>query len=83
MMAGATLVVELLTEELPPKALKALGDAFAERIANGLVQAQLATPASAITSFATPRRLGVAITAVLDRAPDRIETKKLMPARVA
>jgi glycyl-tRNA synthetase alpha chain len=36
MSARATLVVELLTEELPPKALRRLGDAFAEALANGL-----------------------------------------------
>ena len=32
MSATATLIVELLTEELPPKALKRLGEAFAEGI---------------------------------------------------
>ena len=84
MRSGATLLVELLTEELPPKALKALGQSFADRIVEGLLQAGLTTrDASAVTIFATPRRLGVAISDVLDRAPDRIETKKLMPARVA
>ena len=36
--ATATLLVELLTEELPPKALKALGEVFADRILNGLVK---------------------------------------------
>lgn len=82
-MAGATLLVELLTEELPPKSLKALGHAFAERIVESLVQSQLADAGSTTTSYATPRRLGVAIAGVLARAPDRVETKKLMPAKVA
>ena len=83
-MADATLLVELLTEELPPKALKVLGQAFGDRIAQSLVQAQLTSAAdAAIRIFATPRRLGVAIADVLDRAADRIETKKLMPAKVA
>ena len=83
-MAAATLLVELLTEELPPQALKALGQAFGDRIARSLAQAQLTnTVDPAITNFATPRRLGVAIPDVLDRAADRVETKKLMPAKVA
>ena len=81
--ASATLLVELLTEELPPKALKALGQSFADRIVEGLAQLGLTGDASAVTIFATPRRLGVAISDVLDRAPDRIETRKLMPAKVA
>ena len=82
-MTRATLLVELLTEELPPKALKALGEAFAERIVRHLVDAQLAAPDAVVTLHATPRRLGVSIADVLDRAPDRIEAKKLMPAKVA
>ncbi len=81
--ATATLLVELLTEELPPKALKTLGRAFADRIVQGLVDAGLAGADAAVALFATPRRLAVAVAGVLARAPDRIETKKLMPARVA
>ncbi len=82
--SASTLLVELLTEELPPKTLKTLGQAFADRIAEGLTQAGLTTgAANAVTIFATPRRLGVAIADVHERAADRIETKKLMPARVA
>jgi glycyl-tRNA synthetase beta chain len=79
----STLLVELQTEELPPKALRKLGLAFAERVVEGLVAAQLATRDAAVTLFATPRRLGVSIADVIDRAPDRSETKKLMPAKVA
>ena len=82
-MTRATLLVELQTEELPPKALKTLGDAFAERIVRHLVDAQLVAPDATVVPHATPRRLGVTIADVLDRAPDRIETKKLMPAKVA
>ena len=82
--ATATLLVELLTEELPPKSLKTLAKAFADRIVEGLAQTGLSTgDASAVTIFATPRRLGVSIAEVLDRAADRVETKKLMPAKVA
>lgn len=82
-MARATLLVELLTEELPPKSLKALGRAFAERIVETLVQSGLADIDTSPAGYATPRRLGVAIAGALDRAPDRVETKKLMPAKVA
>lgn len=79
-----TLLVELLTEELPPKALKAMGEVFAGRIFNGLVQAnlKLRVPAD-MTAFATPRRLAVLIADVLPNAPARSERIKLMPAKVA
>ncbi len=83
MSVSATLLVELLVEELPPKALKALGEAFADRIVRGLIEAQLVAADAEVTLYATPRRLGVSIASVLDRAPDRIEAKKLMPAKVA
>ena len=82
-MAASTLLVELQTEELPPKALKALGQAFADGIVRGLVGAGLVAGDAAVVLHATPRRIGVSIADVLGRAPDRIETKKLMPARVA
>ncbi len=80
----ANLLVELFTEELPPKALKLLGEAFAARLAEGLAKARLADPgAGAIRVFATPRRLAVWIADVRAKAPDRGEEKKLMPAKVA
>ena len=82
-MSRTTLLVELHTEELPPKALKGLGQAFSDRIVEGLVVAGLVDATATVTSFATPRRLGLSIADVLDRAPDRVETKKLMPAKVA
>jgi glycyl-tRNA synthetase beta chain len=79
-----TLLVELLTEELPPKALAKLGEAFADRILSGLRLYQLALPIpQGVLSFATPRRLAVAIPDVLSQAPDRTESKKLMPIKVA
>jgi glycyl-tRNA synthetase beta chain len=80
---NANLLVELFTEELPPKALKRLGDAFAQAIAAGLAAHGLTGKNSSIAVYATPRRLGVKIADVLDRAPDRAESKKLMPAKVA
>ncbi|MFK0379405.1 glycine--tRNA ligase subunit beta [Pandoraea sp. NPDC090278] len=81
--AQRTLLVELLTEELPPKALARLGDAFADGIANGLRTRGLTTDASVVTSFATPRRLAVSITNVLDRAPDATIRAKVLPVSVA
>ncbi|MDB5808600.1 MAG: glycyl-tRNA synthetase subunit beta [Betaproteobacteria bacterium] len=79
----ANLLVELFTEELPPKALKRLGDAFGHAIAAGLAARGLTDKGDAPTVYATPRRLGVKIADVVERAPDRVERKKLMPAKVA
>jgi len=79
----ANLLVELFTEELPPKALRRLGEAFADAIVAGLAARGLSEKTAARTVFATPRRLAVKIADVLDRAPDRAESKKLMPAKVA
>ena len=82
--ATATLLVELLTEELPPKALKALGEVFADRILNGLVKANLKLrDPRGVIAFATPRRLAVLVPEVLPKAQDRTQRIKLMPAKVA
>jgi glycyl-tRNA synthetase beta chain len=51
-----TLLVELLTEELPPKALVKLGAAFAAGIVNGLTSRDLLEADSVATAYATPRR---------------------------
>ena len=79
----ATLVVELVTEELPPKALKTLGAAFAETLVAQLRARAMLSADSTITPFATPRRLAVAITSVRSVAPDAEVVDKLMPAKVA
>ena len=55
-MTSATLLVELLTEELPPKALPRLGETFATRIAEGLKAKGLAPADAAFRTFASPRR---------------------------
>jgi glycyl-tRNA synthetase beta chain len=79
-----SLLVELFTEELPPKALKQLGVAFGERLQAGLARAQLTQSASgAVRIYATPRRLAALIPEVKPKAADRSESKKLMPAKVA
>ena len=81
---NASLLVELFTEELPPKALKQLGDAFANAIQDGLSRAGLKDQGATGTKvFATPRRLAVLIPEVKPQALDRSESKKLMPTKVA
>ncbi len=68
---SATLLVELLTEELPPKSLRALSEAFAERLLDALAKAGLAEPQAELSVYATPRRLAFTIANVADKAPDR------------
>jgi len=68
-MATDTLLVELGTEELPPKALKSLGLAFRDGIVHGLQERQLAF--GDVQWFATPRRLAVLIEEVQLRAADQ------------
>ncbi|MDQ2927554.1 MAG: glycine--tRNA ligase subunit beta, partial [Pseudomonadota bacterium] len=82
MAATAPLLVELLVEELPPKALKALGHAFAEGIVSSLRAQDLAAADAKATSYATPRRLAVLIEGVVDHAVGRAMSIKLMPVSV-
>ena len=82
-MSQKTLLVELLTEELPPKALPRLGERFGESIAAGLVAAGLASAEAAVRSFASPRRLAVIVGDVLVEAAARSVTERLMPVTVA
>ncbi|MDO9467786.1 MAG: glycine--tRNA ligase subunit beta [Thiobacillus sp.] len=81
-MTAANLLVELFVEELPPKALKKLGETFASALAESLVAQGLAEAAAIVTGFASPRRLGVRIEGVLARATDRPLSTKLMPVNV-
>jgi len=82
-MNQAPLLLELLTEELPPKALKKLGQSFSEGITQSLKSQGLLSDASVTTSFATPRRLAVHISEVLVKAPDRRAQEKLLPVSIA
>ena len=82
-MSSATLLVELFAEELPPKALKKLGEAFAEGIAASLTSRDFLTPGSQVVGYATPRRLAVSITGVLAVAPDKPFKEKLLPVNLA
>jgi glycyl-tRNA synthetase beta chain len=77
------LLVELFVEELPPKALKKLGEAFANALADSLKSQGLADADALVASFASPRRLAVHISHVRPRAADRPQQTKLMPVAVA
>jgi len=78
-----TLLIELLTEELPPKALAKLGAAFADGIVNGLKSRDFLEADSVATSYATPRRLAVSITKVRATSPDKSIREKVLPVSVA
>jgi glycyl-tRNA synthetase beta chain len=78
----ANLLVELFVEELPPKALKKLGEAFATTLADGLKAQGLAGADAAVTSYASPRRLAVHVTTVAGKAADQAVQQKLMPVAV-
>ena len=77
------LLVELFVEELPPKALKKLGESFAGVLADSLKAQGLAAADAAVTSFASPRRLGVHVANVAAKAADKAVQQKLMPVAVA
>ena len=65
------LLVELVCEELPPKALKKLGESFAATLVASLHGAGLVGADAVATSFASPRRLGVHVQGVAAKAADR------------
>lgn len=81
-MTTQNLLVELFVEELPPKALQKLGDAFATVLADQLKAQGLASAASVVTPFASPRRLAAHVTGVADKAADKAVQQKLMPVTV-
>ena len=71
-----TLLIELLTEELPPKALNNLGNHFAQSIAEGLEKAQLIDGATQYTAYASPRRLAVSVANVKPVQADQHVVRK-------
>ena len=73
-MATQDFLVELGTEELPPKALKPLSDAFTQGIARGLEEAGIEF--GRIEAFAAPRRLAVRIRSLADAQPDKSVEKR-------
>ncbi len=81
-MTHQNLLVELFVEELPPKALKKLGEVFASQLCTQLRSLGLASSDSVVTPFASPRRLGAHITHVAAKAADKAVQQKLMPVSV-
>ncbi|MBU0621035.1 MAG: glycine--tRNA ligase subunit beta [Gammaproteobacteria bacterium] len=71
-----TLLIELLTEELPPKVLEKLSTTFAGEVNNALREQAFLAEASVCTPYCTPRRLALSITEVLKQQPDRIIERK-------
>lgn len=66
-----SLLIELLTEELPPKSLRRLAEAFSQAVFENLQALGLLAPEATVQTFATPRRLGLRITRVLACQADR------------
>ena len=82
-MSMNNLLVELFVEELPPKALKKLGESFAASLAAHLKSKGLIDATSVVTPFASPRRLAAHVTGVASKAADKAVQQKLMPVAVA
>ena len=76
------LLIELLTEELPPKSQKQLGIAFAKNIKEFLAKHHLVNEISEDLIFSTPRRIGLHLKNVKDEADNENVSIKLMPASV-
>ena len=81
-MNTQNLLVELFVEELPPKALKKLGEAFSSVLFDSLKAQGLTAENSATTSYASPRRLAAHVTSVAEKAADKQISQKLMPVSV-
>ena len=80
-MTTETLLIELGTEELPPKSLKTLATAFYEGIKNQLDANDLAY--SDIKWFATPRRLAVQVSDLVAKQQDKVVEKRGPAVNVA
>ncbi len=81
-MTTQNLLVELFVEELPPKALQKLGDAFATVLADQLKAQGLTSADTAVTAYASPRRLAAHVSHVALKAEDKAVQQKLMPVSV-
>ena len=81
-MSTQNLLVELFVEELPPKALKKLGEAFASVLAEQLKAQGLLEADSKATAYASPRRLAAHVSGVQAQAADKAVQQKLMPVSV-
>jgi glycyl-tRNA synthetase beta chain len=81
-MSAKNLLVELFVEELPPKALKRLGESFAATLSESLRAQGLVADDASVTPYASPRRLAAHIAGVAARASDKPVSQKLMPVSV-
>jgi len=81
-MTHQNLLVELFVEELPPKALKKLGESFANVLFEQLRDAGLTGASAVVTPYASPRRLAAHVTQVASQAADKAVQQKLMPVTV-
>ena len=81
-MSTAPLLVEIFCEELPPKALARLGEAFAAALTKGLAKRELLADGTSTHAFATPRRLAARITQVKKESESHPVAVKLMPSAV-
>jgi glycyl-tRNA synthetase beta chain len=80
---SSALLIELFTEELPPKALRQLGQSFAQTLSGHLIKLGLAPVDARVEPFASPRRLAVRIQDVREKAEDLPKREKLLPVSVA
>ena len=80
-MNKETLLIELGTEELPPKSLKTLATAFYEGIKTGLEANDLSY--DDIKWFATPRLLAVKVNGLIEKQSDKIVEKRGPAVNVA
>lgn len=78
----ASLLIEIQTEELPPKALDKLSQAFAKNLAESLKEQDLAAPQAEVTAYGSPRRIAALISEVSEVAPDKPFKQKLVPAKI-
>ncbi|MDO9366570.1 MAG: glycine--tRNA ligase subunit beta [Methylotenera sp.] len=81
-MSEKNLLVELFVEELPPKALNKLDEAFSSVLFESLKAQGLSAENAVVTAYASPRRLAVHATHILEVAPDKTSIQKLMPVSV-
>ena len=80
-MQKNNLLIEIVTEELPPLSQKDLGEAFAKNIAQSILELKLIESLEYET-FSSPRRIGVLVKQVLLSGDNEKRKIKLMPAKV-
>ena len=81
-MTDDSLLVEIQTEELPPKALKSLSEAFASGVETGLRARGFASTQTVMTAYGSPRRLAVHLTHVARKSADTPFRQKLLPVAI-